>query len=95
MAIRPLGDRILIRPNVEGETKHGSLYIPDTAKERPQEGTVIAIGPGRRSDDDKLVSLEVQEGDNVLYGKYAGTEIKFEGEDHMILRESDVLAILG
>jgi len=95
MAIRPLGDRILIRPNVEGETKRGSLYIPDTAKERPQEGTVIAVGPGRRSDEGTLVALEVQAGDSVLYGKYAGTEVKVEGEDHMILRESDVLAVLG
>lgn len=96
MAIKPLGDRLLVKPNTEAETKKGSLYIPDTAKERPQEGTVLAIGTGRRTDSGELVPLEVKEGDKVLYGKYSGTEIKVDGdEDALILRESDVLAIIN
>ncbi len=95
MAIKPLGDRIVVMPNTESETKKGSLYIPDTAKERPQEGTVVAVGAGRRTDHGEIIAMEVSEGDKVLYGKYSGTEIKIEGdEDALILRESDVLAVL-
>jgi chaperonin GroES len=96
MAIKPLGDRLLVVPNTEGETKKGSLYIPDTAKERPQEGKVVAAGAGRRGDNGELVPMEVKEGDTVLYGKYSGTEIKIDNDqDALILRESDVLAIIG
>ncbi len=95
MAIKPLGDRILVMPNKESETKKGSLYIPDTAKERPQEGTVVAIGSGRRADSGEIIPMEIKDGDKVLYGKYSGTEIKVENDETaLILRESDVLAVL-
>lgn len=94
MSIKPLGDRVLIAPLEDGEDKVGSLYIPDSAKEKPQEGTVSAIGPGRH-ENGKLVAPEVKVGDRVLYGKYSGTEVKQDGREYLLVRESDVLAILG
>ena len=94
MAIKPLGDRVLIRPLDEKEDKVGSIYIPDSAKEKPQEGTVEAIGAGR-TEDGKVIALEVKVGDKVLYGKYSGTEINREGADLLIVREADILAILN
>lgn len=94
MAIKPLGDRVLVRPLDATEEKVGSIYIPDTAKEKPQEGTVEAVGPGR-TEDGKVIAPEVKKGDKVLYGKYSGTEIKHNGEEMMIIRESDILAILS
>lgn len=94
MAIKPLGDRVLVRPLDASEEKVGSIYIPDTAKEKPQEGTVEAVGPGR-TEDGKVIAPEVKQGDKVLYGKYSGTEIKHNGEEMMIIRESDILAILS
>lgn len=94
MDIKPLGDRILIKPLEQEEEKIGSLYIPDSAKEKPLEGTVAAVGTGRR-EGDKVVPLEVKVGDRVLYGKYTGTEIKRDGQEYLIVRESEVLAILG
>ncbi len=94
MAIKPLGDRVVVRPLDKAEDKVGSLYVPDTAKEKPQEGTVQAVGPGR-SENGKTIAPEVKVGDKVLYGKYSGTEIKQNGEDMLIIRESDILAIIG
>lgn len=94
MAIKPLADRVLIKPLDAAEEKVGSLFIPDTAKEKPQEGKVEAVGPGR-TEDGKTIPLEVKVGDRVLYGKYSGTEIKQDGQDMLIVRESDILAIVG
>ncbi len=93
MAIKPLGDRVLIQVIEEDMQKQGSLYIPDSAKEKPQEGKVVAVGSGRY-EDGKLVPLDVKSGDTVLYGKYSGTDIKHDGTEYLIVRESDILAIL-
>ena len=94
MKIRPLYDRIIVR-RVEAETMTKSgLYIPDTAKEKPIEGEVIAVGNGKPADDGSIRALEVKAGDRVLFGKYSGTEIKLDGEEHLILREDEVLAII-
>ena len=93
--IRPLEDRILVRPEEGEETTVSGIVIPDTAKEKPQEGTVLAVGPGKRSDTGELIPVDVKEGDTVIYSKYGGTEIKIEGEDLLILSARDVLAILG
>jgi len=94
VAIKPLADRVLIEPITEKEEKIGSIFIPDTAKEKPNEGTVVAVGTGRVSDDGKVVPLTVKEGQTVLYGKYSGTEIKQNGKNYLIIRESDILAII-
>jgi chaperonin GroES len=93
--IKPLEDRILVRPDEGDETLPSGLVIPDTAKEKPQEGTVLAVGPGKRSDTGDLIPVDVKEGDRVLYSKYGGTDIKVEGEDLLILSARDVLAIVG
>ncbi len=92
--LKPLGDRLVIKPKEQEETTASGLVLPETAKEKPQQGTVIATGPGRRDDDGKRIELDVAVDDTVLYAKYAGTEIKIEGEKLLILKESDVLAIL-
>lgn len=92
--IRPLGDHILVKPEDEKEVKKGGIIIPDTAKEKPQEGKIIAVGKGKKLDDGTIVPLEVKTGDKVLFGKYSGTEIKIDGEDHLIMREDDVLGII-
>ena len=92
--IQPLADRIVIKPLEDTETMRGGLYIPDTAKEKPQQGEVVAVGPGKMTDDGKRISPEVKEGDKVLYGKYSGTEVTVADEQYLILRESDVLAIV-
>jgi len=94
MAIKPLNDRILVKPSEEQEEKIGGIIIPDTAKEKPQEGEVVAIGPGRVGENGERIALTVAVGNKVLYGKYSGTEIKYQGEDYLIMREDDVLAIL-
>jgi chaperonin GroES len=95
MKIRPLQDRLLLRPS-EGEAKTaGGIIIPDTAKEKPQEGVVIAAGKGKVQDDGRVTPLDVKVGDRVLYGKYSGTEVTVAGEKHVILREEDVLAVLS
>jgi len=94
MAIKPLADRVLVKPSVSDEKTAGGLYLPDTAKEKPQEGTVVAVGPGKVADDGKKVTMEVKVGDRVLYGKYSGTEVTIEGVEHLIMRESDIFAIL-
>ncbi len=94
MKIRPLQDRIIVKRIEEGETSKGGLIIPDTAKEKPQEGKVIAVGKGMIRDDGKLQKLDVKKGDRVLFGKFAGTEVTLDGEEHLIIGEDDVLGIL-
>lgn len=94
MKVRPLQDRLVVRRVDEEEKTKGGIIIPDTAKERPLMGEVIAAGAGKRADDGKLISLDVKEGDRVLFGKYAGTEIKIEGVEHLILREDEILGIV-
>ena len=90
--LQPLADRLVVKPiEVEGKTKTG-IYLPDTAKEKPQEGEVVAVGPGRLSEDGKRIAMDVKVGDIVIYAKYGGTEIKIDDEELMILRESDILA---
>jgi chaperonin GroES len=95
MKVRPLHDRILIRRIEETEDVKGGIIIPDTAKEKPQEGVVVAVGNGKILDDGTRLSLEVKEGDHILFGKYSGTDIKIEGEEYLILREDEVLGILA
>ncbi len=94
MKIRPLGDRLLVKREEAAETVKGGIIIPDSAKEKPQEGKVVAVGKGRLDDDGKRIPLEVKKGDRILMGKYSGTEVKLDGEEHIILREDDVLAII-
>jgi chaperonin GroES len=93
--IKPLGDRVLVHPLEEKETKKGGIIIPDTAKEKPQEGEVVALGTGKRDDDGKLIEFTVKQGDRVLISKYGGTEVKIEGESYLIMREDDILGIIG
>lgn len=88
----PLGERLIVRPLEEEQTTSSGIILPDTAKEKPQEGEVVAVGPGRVTDDGARVPMEVQTGDVIIYSKYAGTEYKDDGEEYLILRESDVLA---
>ena len=92
--IRPLHDRVIVRRVEEGEQVRGGIIIPDTAKEKPQEAKVLAVGPGRVTDDGKLQPLDIKAGDTVVFGKYAGTEVKIDGEDLLIIREDDVLGVL-
>ncbi len=94
MKIKPLADRILVKRLEEEEVVRGGIIIPDTAKEKPQEAKVTAVGPGKLSEEGKRQPLEVKKGDRILMGKYSGTEVKIDGEDHLILREEDVLAII-
>ena len=93
-AIKPLGDRVLIQVLDAQETSKSGIIIPDTAKEKPQEGRVLAVGPGRVSEEGKRIAPEIRKGDTVLYGKYSGTEVKIEGAEYLILRETDILAVL-
>ena len=93
--IQPLADRIVVKALEDTETMRGGLYIPDTAKEKPQQGEVVAVGPGKITDDGKRIAPEVKTGDRVLYGKYSGTEVTVGDEQYLILRESDVLAIVS
>ena len=93
--VTPLADRVVVKPLEESETMRGGLYIPDTAKEKPQQGEVVAVGPGRTTEQGQLVAPTLKAGDKVLYGKYSGTEVTIEGESVLILRESDVLAKLN
>jgi chaperonin GroES len=95
MKVRPLHDRIIVQRIEEGEQKIGGIIIPDTAKEKPQQGKVIAVGQGKVKDDGKRQPLDVQDGDTILFGKYSGQEIKIDGEDYLIMREEEVLAILA
>lgn len=94
MNIKPLSDRVVVKTS-EGEEKvRGGIIIPDTAKEKPQQGEIIAVGPGKASDSGEIIKMEVKVGDKVLYGKYSGTEVTVDGEDYLIMRESDILAII-
>ena len=95
MQVKPLSDRILVKRLEAAEEKRGDIIIPDTAKEKPQQGEVIAVGPGRMTDDGKRISLEVKKGQRVLIGKYSGTEVKIDGSEYIILREDDILGILA
>jgi chaperonin GroES len=95
MKVRPLHDRIIVQRIEEGEQKIGGLIIPDSAKDKPQQGKVIAVGQGKVKDDGKRQPLDVQDGDTILFGKYSGQEIKIDGEDYLIMREEEVLAILA
>lgn len=92
--LKPLGDRLVVEPREREETTASGIILPETAKEKPQEGTILATGPGRRDDDGDRIEMDVAVGDTVLYAKYAGTEIKMEGKKLLILKESDVLAIV-
>jgi chaperonin GroES len=92
--IQPLADRVVVQPMEDTEQMRGGLYIPDTAKEKPMQGTIVAVGPGKLSDENERIAPDVAVGDTVLYGKYSGTEVSVDGEDYLILRESDVLAII-
>ena len=93
--IAPLADRVVVKALEETEEMRGGLYIPDTAKEKPQQGEIIAVGPGKLSDEGQRLVPDVSVGDKVLYGKYSGTEVTVEGEEYLILRESDILAIIN
>ena len=93
--IKPLADRVVIQPLDEAEQMHGSLYIPDTAKEKPQQGKIVAVGPGKLSDQGARIEPDVSVGDRVLYGKYSGTDVTVDGQEYLILRESDILAIIN
>ena len=94
MKIRPLGDRILVKRIKEEEKTKGGIIIPDTAKEKPQEGKVVAVGKGKVTEEGKLIAPDVKAGDKILFGKYSGSEVKLEGEEHLILREDDILGVL-
>ncbi|HKP78804.1 MAG TPA: co-chaperone GroES [Phenylobacterium sp.] len=94
MAFRPLGDRVLVKRVEEEEKTKGGIIIPDTAKEKPQEGEVIAVGPGARDDSGKIQPLDVKVGDRILFGKWSGSEVKLEGKDLLIMKESDILGVL-
>lgn len=94
MKLKPLGDRLVVEPKEREETTASGIILPETAKEKPQEGQVLATGPGRRDDNGKRVEMDVEVGDMVLYAKYAGTEVKLEGKKLLILKESDVLAVV-
>jgi len=95
MKVRPLHDRIIVQRLDEGEQKIGGIIIPDTAKEKPMEGEVIAVGSGARDESGKLVPLDVKAGDRILFGKWSGTEVKLNGEDLLIMKESDIMGIIG
>jgi len=94
MKLRPLNDRVLVLRVDNEEKTSGGIIIPDTAKEKPQEGKIVAVGPGKRDDEGKRTPLEVKEGDRILFSKYAGTEIKIDGVEHLIMREDDILGII-
>ena len=93
--LKPLADRVIVKPKEAEEKTKGGIILPDTAKEKPVEGTIVAAGPGKTSDDGKLVKMEVKVGDVVLYGKYSGSEVTVDGVEYLIMRESDIFAIVG
>ena len=93
--LRPLHDRVLVRRLAEQEDKHGSIIIPDSAKEKPQEGKVVAVGTGRVTEDGKKLPLALKEGDRILFGKYSGSEVKLDGQEYLIMKEEDVLGVVG
>jgi chaperonin GroES len=95
MKIRPLHDRVVVRPLVSDEKTAGGIIIPDTAKEKPSEGEIIAVGAGARGEDGRIVPLDVKKGDRILYGKWSGNEVKIDGEDLLIMKESDIMGVIG
>src|SRR5215211_9551922 len=94
MTLKPLGDRVIVKPKPKDEVTSSGIVLPDTATEKPQEGSVLSVGPGRVLDNGKRVDMEVKSGDSVLFAKYAGTEVKLDGEEYLVIRESDLLAIV-
>jgi chaperonin GroES len=94
MNVKPLADRVIVEPLEAAEKTAGGLYIPDNAKEKPQKGRIVAAGPGKLSDTGSLMKMEVKAGDTILYGKYSGTEVQIEGKEYLIMRESDILAVI-
>jgi chaperonin GroES len=94
MKLKPLADRVVIKPNTAEEKTKGGIIIPDTAKERPVVGEIVAVGPGRKGDDGKLIPVEVKLGDKVMYGKYSATEITVEGQEYLVMRETDIIAVV-
>jgi len=94
MKIKPLADRVVVKPHEEQEEKQGSIIIPDTAKEKPMQGTIVAVGPGKISDSGAKIDMQVKVNDKVLYGKYSGTEVTVDGVEYLIMRESDIFAVL-
>ncbi|MCL4509783.1 MAG: co-chaperone GroES [Bacteroidetes bacterium] len=94
MKIKPLADRVVVKPLPADDKTKGGLFVPDTAKERPQQGEIVAVGPGRVTDDGKKIPIDVKVGDKILYGKYSGTEVNYDGEEYLIMRESDIFAII-
>ena len=94
MQVLPLADRVVVKPLEEQDMKKGSIIIPDTAKEKPMQGEIVEVGSGRVSDDGKKMPMEVKKGDRVLYGKYSGTEVTIEGDEYLIMRESDIFAVI-
>lgn len=95
MSLKPLNDRVLVKRLESEEKTAGGLYIPDTAKEKPSRGEVVAVGPGKHAEDGKLIPMSVKAGDTVLFNKYAGTEVKLDGEEHLVMREDDILAVIA
>jgi chaperonin GroES len=93
--LKPLGDRVIVKPRQKEEMTRSGIVLPDTASEKPQEGSVLSVGPGRVLDNGKRVEMEVKSGDTVLFAKYAGTEVKLDGEEYLVIRESDLLAIIN
>ena len=94
LEVKPLADRVVVQPLDESEQMRGGLYIPDTAKEKPSQGEIVAVGPGKISDEGARLEMDVSVGDKVLYGKYSGTDVTLDGEEYLILRESDILSIV-
>ncbi|SYZ74313.1 10 kDa chaperonin [Candidatus Zixiibacteriota bacterium] len=95
MVVKPLADRVLVKPIEMAEVKKGGIIIPDTAKEKPQEGEIVEVGPGKVTEDGKKIPMEVKKGDRILYGKYSGSEVSIDGNDFLIMREADILAIIS
>ena len=95
MNLEPLGDRIVVKPTAKEEVTKGGIVLPDTVKEKPQEGEVVAVGPGRMTDEGKRIALDVKKGDTVVYPRYSGSELKVDGEEYLIMRESEILAKKG
>lgn len=93
--LKPLADRVIVKPAEAEEVTKGGIILPDTAKEKPMQGTIVAAGPGRTTDEGKSIKIEVKVGDKVLYGKYSGTEVTVDGEEYLIMRESDLFAVIG
>ncbi len=94
MKLKPLGDRVLVKAEEEGEVKKGGIIIPDTAKEKPQEGTIIAVGPGKLDDKGQRIAMNIKAGDRVLYGKYSGSEVKLDDQEYMIMHEEDIYGVI-